>query len=761
MFLMARMWAHVVFLARVAWPGAALGSMLAALLFAVEIAFHARSGLGTSLDILVGVLLAVLAIAFLGSAVIFLRFVLRRWAGLFAAGLLGPFVFVFVLLDAYFDAGPGVSLRFGGTLIMLGAALGGAIALVARHTSPEDRGLRATGRTLLVVNFAAWAALAAWLLLPRTDPYVALQPPPDVRSIPSLPAQDPSQKGSHVVRSLTYGSGSDRRRPEYGGGVSLRTEPVDASALVKNLKGLKATLRRWYWGFGADRFPINGRVWYPEGPGPFPLVLVVHGNHQMEDYSDPGYAYLGELLASRGFIVVSVDENFLNRSWSGDIRGENGARGWMLLQHLATWRRWNDSPGHPFHRRVDMDRIALIGHSRGGEAVAHAAAFNRLPCLPDNCTVKFNFHFSIRALVALAPIDDGYRPAGQSVPIENVDYLVLHGSHDGDVPNFEGLRPFKRVKFTDGRYRFKAALYIYRANHGQFNTVWGDDDLGPPFESFVLRKSLLSGAEQRRVAQVFIGGFLETALNGRPEYLPMFRDVRAVAAWVPRTTYFSQFEDSTYKTVSDFDTGIDLTRGALPGATQSGENLTVWREGDFKGRGIWPFHVRTLYLGWNMTSGNGPPPTSTKTGSYRITLPETTAAAWGLDANSRLVFAVADTREDPDNRDAKKTYAPIDFTIEIGTSEGVVSRVPLSRIFPLPPILRVTFTKWKYLDRAFYAGKTEPVFQTYELPLAMFAAPGWNPARIREMRFVFDRTPSGTIMLDGVGFTRSPVSGPE
>src|SRR5204863_1932305 len=98
-------------------------------------------------------------------------------------------------------------------------------------------------------------------------------------------------------------------------------------------------------------------------------------------------------------------------------------------------------------------------------------------------------------------------------------------------------------------------------------------------------------------------------------------------------------------------------------------------------------------------------------------------------------------------------------TIELVTADGVVSRVPLSRIFPLTPILRVTFTKWKYLDRAFYVGKTEPVFQTYELPLEMFATPGWEPSRIREIRFVFDRTPAGAIMLDAVGFTRAPPPG--
>ena len=37
-----------------------------------------------------------------------------------------------------------------------------------------------------------------------------------------------------------------------------------------------------------------------------------------------------------------------------------------------------------FHGKVDLDRIALIGHSRGGEAVAIAALFNRLPFYPDD-----------------------------------------------------------------------------------------------------------------------------------------------------------------------------------------------------------------------------------------------------------------------------------------------------------------------------------------------------------------------------------------
>ena len=108
--------------------------------------------------------------------------------------------------------------------------------------------------------------------------------------------------------------------------VSITTDPVDASKLVD--LGSSAKSRNDYWGFSPDSFPINGRVWYPDGEGPFPLVLVVHGNHNMKDFSDPGYDWLGELLASRGYILTSVDMNFIN----GGIRGENELR---FLNHAS------------------------------------------------------------------------------------------------------------------------------------------------------------------------------------------------------------------------------------------------------------------------------------------------------------------------------------------------------------------------------------------------------------------------------------------
>src|SRR5436309_3239080 len=182
-----------------------------------------------------------------------------------------------------------------------------------------------------VIAVVALAACAQPLKLTPDDSRVVL-------AHQLLDAPNPADRGPYAVKSFYYGSGTDKQRLYFHDSVAIKTKPADASAFV-SMQPEQADDRKNYWGFDTKKFPINGRVWYPDGAGPFPLVLVVHGNHNMKDFSDPGYQYLGEHLASRGFILASVDENFLN----GNMRNENDARAWMLLEHLVSWRGFNDS----------------------------------------------------------------------------------------------------------------------------------------------------------------------------------------------------------------------------------------------------------------------------------------------------------------------------------------------------------------------------------------------------------------------------------
>ena len=603
----------------------------------------------------------------------------------------------------------------------------------------------------------------------------------------TIAAPNPAERGTYAVKFLYYGSGTDTHRAEYRDSVTIKTRAVNGTPYLRggDPKRLKA---RWkYWGFDEKHLPVQARVWYPEGAGPFPLVLIVHGNHDMKQFSDPGYGYLGELFASRGYIVASVDENFLN----GDLRNENDARGWMLLQHLTAWRAWSNDPRSPFFRKVDLGSVALIGHSRGGEAVAVAAAFNRLPRYPDDARVTFNFGFGIRSVIAIAPVDGQYKPQDKGTPVENVNYFVLHGSHDSDVQTFMGIRQYERVRFTDGGNWVKGALYIYRANHGQFNTVWGDNDVGD--SGWLLNKSLLlTGEEQRQIAKVFIGGFLDLTLRNQRAYLPMFRDHRAAGTWLPKTIYLSQFDVPTTRTLADYEEGIDVTAGSARGVTIGGSGLATWKEVGLtmRSRGLQPFNNTVVMLGWTSPRSTSPAAADTVRPTYTLTLPDTLAAAWKLNAGSSVVFslanygemarplAAADTAAPADSEkvspkrtkpiaptdSAKRAQAatqsaldslPIDLSVELVLADGRTGRVRLSSIAPVRPPLTVRLWKYAYIDKRLNppSKNHDDILAKYVVPLSAFipALGAFDPVTIRAIRFRFDHVTGGTILLDEVG----------
>jgi dienelactone hydrolase len=624
-------------------------------------------------------------------------------------------------------------------------------------------------RTLAVFGLAVGAVSCAQSLKLSPDDS------PRVLSQQLLDAPNPANPGPLEVRSFYYGSGTDAQRPQFKDSVTLKTKPVDASAFVSMTPEL-AKDRSKYWGFDAKKFPINGRVWYPVGNGPFPLVLVVHGNHNMKDFSDPGYEYLGRHLASLGMILVSVDENFLN----GALRNENDGRAWMLLQHLKAWRGFNDTSSSPLRGKVDLHNIGIMGHSRGGEAVGHAAAFNRLKYYPDDAKVKFDFNFDIKAVVAIAPVDAQYRPAGQYTPVENVNYLVIHGSHDGDVSTFNGLRQYQRIKFTDGRPWFKSAWYVYRANHGQWNTVWGNKDNGPRSARFLDLRGLITDDEQRQFGKVVITAFLEATLKGQREYLPLFRDHRVAGAWLPKTMYITRFQESGYRGLANYEEDVDVTSGSVAGVTISGDSLATWKEDVVSFRTANSSMLNSaVWLGWNRHVAG---PDTTKLGkpaSYTITLCDSTAASLHVDARSSLYLSLAPTNDKPgprqpprdstkkDSSAAKGKSAPkppapkkpdkdtamVDLTVEVVDANNTVARLPLSKFgMPRRPLETHVYRRESREKQAF-TNNFEIVLQTYVLPFAEFTrvSPTFAPDKIRSIRLVFDRLAAGTVILDDVG----------
>ncbi|MEM8847066.1 MAG: hypothetical protein AAGD17_08205 [Bacteroidota bacterium] len=565
----------------------------------------------------------------------------------------------------------------------------------------------------------------------------------------SLGNTSPAEYGKYSVQKLTYGSGNDKHRIEFGDGVDIKTTTVNGSPFIDNWNGLGGWLRTKYWGFDDSKLPINGRVWYPEGNGSFPLVLIVHGDNDMQDFSDGGYGYLAELLASKGMIVISIDQNFLNTSWSDFRSGlveENDARAWLLLQHLKLWHECNNRESNIFYRKIDTSNIALIGHSRGGESIVHAALFNRLKHYPDNASIKFDFNYNIKALMAIAPVDGQYRPSSMKTELSNINYFVIHGSMDAQLDYFLGSQQYNRINFSDSTYYFKSSLYIKNANHSQFNTTWNGDETYNVFKGFQSSKNLLTKEEQMQIAKVYTVSFLETTLKDNKKYLPIFQDYRKVKKWLPNTIYLSQFEDSRTEILCNYDEDFDLLSSSHNNATISSENLSMWYERKVKSND----ENKAVFLGWNAVASSESNNIRKTPPNYSIHFDEPFIETNDQSVLTFSLFEVEGIKKKIDNTTGNRF---IDFTVELTDSEGEFVSFALSDFSFLQNRVHNIIWKNEYL-----MGKrrSDKVFQSFffEFGDLQKENPKFNFSRLKKLSFVFDKSENGIIAMDNVGFLK-------
>jgi dienelactone hydrolase len=109
-------------------------------------------------------------------------------------------------------------------------------------------------------------------------------------------------------------------------------------------------------------------------PKPFPVILLAPGSISFPSK----YTSLAEDLASHGFIVVGdvpVGNGITVPFPAGNVTpGYKGAMfdEWAgdLVFEIDQLKVWNETRGHLFYGRVDLERIGAFGHSAGGLIVA-------------------------------------------------------------------------------------------------------------------------------------------------------------------------------------------------------------------------------------------------------------------------------------------------------------------------------------------------------------------------------------------------------
>ncbi|MFD6551147.1 hypothetical protein [Streptomyces sp. NPDC058398] len=252
----------------------------------------------------------------------------------------------------------------------------------------------------------------------------------------------------------------------------------------------------------AERVEMRAVVVAPtNAPGHRPLALFLHGRHAT-CYTTRGHDPSGEwpcpagskpipsyrgyladqkLLASQGYVTVSIAANGINGQ---DYAAEDGgaqARSSLVRQHLARWASWSEHPASapPVVRRAapaDLSRVLLVGHSRGGEGVNRAAMDSLYGAPADQDGYHGPVRWHIRGTVLIGPTIFGQNPA-PDVP----SATILPGC-DGDVSDLQGEMYADATRGVSRGAALHSAVYIVGANHNFFNSEWTPGQAQAPAE---------------------------------------------------------------------------------------------------------------------------------------------------------------------------------------------------------------------------------------------------------------------------------------
>lgn len=313
-------------------------------------------------------------------------------------------------------------------------------------------------------------------------------------------------------------------------------------------------VERAEYDFGDNAFQFEGRpteiravTYYPVdlSGGPFPLVVFLHGWHptcylgslsylewpctpprqQIPSYQ--GYEYEQEILASWGYIVVSISAAGVNARDTQFLDIGMLWRAQLLQYHLDLWNQLNTTGGDPFGtmfvNKVDLTRVGTMGHSRGGEGVSRHYTYNR----------ELGSPYGLQAVLPLAPVNFSREV------LDNVNIQVLLPWCDGDVSNLQGAHYYDDSRYTPADPTNKHYTLVMGGNHAFYNTIWTpggwpaatwddwqafqDPSQRDPWCGAGPGNHKLSPERVRGTFKAYGTGFFRLYLGGETEFLPLFK----------------------------------------------------------------------------------------------------------------------------------------------------------------------------------------------------------------------------------------------
>lgn len=199
---------------------------------------------------------------------------------------------------------------------------------------------------------------------------------------------------------------------------------------------------------------------YPEGKGPFPVILSVHGGRWFRESKSTHSAIKVRPWAEFGFFAMSIEYRLIGCTPAP-----------ACYQDTLCAIRWLHA--HAAKYPIDTSRIFLIGQSAGGHLVSLAAAlgdgpFKRTGGWEDK-PQDFRAVICVSAPYELTKLDwgSGWTPAGEepvaarqlASPIGHVNakmkpMLIVHSDDDKSVPVQQALDMVQALEKAKVRHRF-------------------------------------------------------------------------------------------------------------------------------------------------------------------------------------------------------------------------------------------------------------------------------------------------------------------
>src|ERR1044071_2040396 len=304
--------------------------------------------------------------------------------------------------------------------------------------------------------------------------------------------------------------------------------------------------------FQPSNFPgpveLLASIHYPTNlsGGPFPVIVLLHGRHATcfngngaaflqwpcSDGRTPipsykGYDYVSQVLASNGYVVVSVSANGVNAVDNAVFDLGALARAELMQKHLDILKTFNTTGGAPFGTKfvgkLDLTRVGTMGHSRGGEGVVRHYVLNNSLGAP----------YGIKAVFPLAPVDFN------RFVVNNAALDVLLPYCDGDVSDLQGVHFYDDARYNvPGDNAPKHYELVMGANHNFYNTIW--TPATSPFPgaandwlSFVpgghsdshcgsgTGNQRLTEAQQRGTGLAYMSAFFRAYVGGETQFIPL------------------------------------------------------------------------------------------------------------------------------------------------------------------------------------------------------------------------------------------------